>query len=62
MQQISLYPEQNDLKNYLEKVGKVFYKMEKDLSSYRLKKTDPEKLLKMLRKVNKYKYDNRELK
>lgn len=51
MQKISLYPEQNDLKNYIEKVSKVFFKMEKDLASYRIKGNDSEKLLKMLKKV-----------
>jgi len=51
MQGVSLYPEQNDIKVYLEKVSKVFQKMEKDLGTYRLKDNEPEKLLKMLKKV-----------
>ena len=50
---MSLYPEQNDIKVYLEKVSKVFQKMEKDLGTYRLKDDEPEKLLKMLKKVYK---------
>ncbi len=51
MNGLSLYPEQNDLKAYLEKVSKVFSKMEKDLGTYRLKEYSPDRCLKMLRKV-----------
>jgi hypothetical protein len=35
----------------LEKVSNVFFKMEKDLASYRIKGNDSERLLKMLKKV-----------
>lgn len=56
MQGISLYPDQNDVKVYMQKVTKVFQKMEYDLGAYRIKDNNPDKFLRMLRKVKNIKY------
>jgi hypothetical protein len=51
MNKLALYQEDVDFKTYILKVSKVFKKMETDLGAYRLKDNNPERCLKMLKKV-----------
>jgi hypothetical protein len=55
MEKYAIYKNENDLKLYIDKVARVFNKMEKDLGTYRLKDNNPERCLKMLKKVNNIK-------